>query len=83
MKSKKLKKLDKLFHEEVRNHEKELRPLKMSEEVSGGDWSEYDPEVSDKFKKMVLNLSTYKNNINISNSLVSKNNSNMAINTMA
>ena len=65
MKSKKLKKLAKLFHEEVRNHEKELRPLKMSEEVSGGDWSEYDPEVSEKFKKMVLNLATYKNNINI------------------
>lgn len=65
MKSKKLKKLAKLFHEEVRNHERELRPLKISEEVSGGDWSEYDPEVSEKFKKMVLNLATYKNNINI------------------
>jgi hypothetical protein len=65
MKSKKLKKLAKLFHEEVRNHERELRPLKMSEEVSGGDWSEYDSEVSEKFKKMVLNLATYKNNINI------------------
>lgn len=65
MKSKKLKKLAKLFHEEVRNHERELRPLKISEEVSGGDWSDYDPEVSEKFKKMVLNLATYKNNINI------------------
>ena len=65
MKSKKLKKLAKLFHEEVRNYERESRPMKMSEEVSGGDWSEYDPEVSEKFKKMVLNLATYKNNINI------------------
>jgi hypothetical protein len=37
----------------------------MSEEISGGDWSEYDSEVSDKFKKMILNLATYKNNINI------------------
>jgi len=62
MKSKKLKKLAKLFHEEFRNYD---RPMKVSEEVSGGDWSEYDPEVSEKFKKMVLNLATYKNNINI------------------
>lgn len=65
MKSKKLKKLAKLFHEEVRNYERESRPMKMVEEISGGDWSEYDPEVSEKFKKMVLNLATYKNNINI------------------
>ena len=65
MKSKKLKKLAKLFHEEIRNYERESRPMKMAEEISGGDWSEYDPEVSDKFKKMVLNLATYKNNINI------------------
>jgi len=65
MKSKKLKKLAKLFHEEVRNYEKKSRPMKMVEEISGGDWSEYDPEVSEKFKKMVLNLATYKNNINI------------------
>jgi hypothetical protein len=65
MKSKKLKKLAKLFHEEIRNYEKKSRPMKMVEEVSGGDWSEYDPEVSEKFKKMVLNLANYKNNINI------------------
>lgn len=65
MKSKKLKKLAKLIHEEVRNHESKLRPMKMSEEISNGDWSEYDSEVSDKFKKMVLNLANYKNNINI------------------
>ena len=65
MKSKKLKKLAKLFHEEVRNYERESRPMKTVEEVSGGDWSEYDSEVSEKFKKMVLNLATYKNNINI------------------
>jgi hypothetical protein len=63
MKSKKMKKLAKLIHEEVRNCDS--RPMKISEEVSGGDWSEYDPEVSAKFKKMVLNLSNYKNNINI------------------
>lgn len=64
MKNKKLKKLAKLFHEEVRNYEK-LRPMKMSEEISSGDWSEYDTEVSEKFKKMIINLANYKNNIDI------------------
>lgn len=63
MKSKKIKKIAKLIHEEFRNHERESRPMK--EEVSGGDWSGYDPEISEKFKKMILNLATYKNNINI------------------
>ena len=65
MKSKKIKKMAKLIHEEFRNYERESRPMKMSEEISNGDWSEYDPEVSEKFKKMVLNLANYKNNINI------------------
>ena len=65
MKSKKIKKMAKLIHEEFRNYERESRPMKISEEISNGDWSEYDPEVSEKFKKMVLNLSTYKNNIHI------------------
>lgn len=65
MKSKKIKKMAKLIHEEFRNYERELRPMKMSEEISNGDWSEYDTEVSEKFKKMVLNLANYKNNINI------------------
>jgi len=65
MKSKKIKKMAKLIHEEFRNYDRESRPMKMSEEVSGGDWSDYDSEVSEKFKKMILNLATYKNNINI------------------
>ena len=65
MKSKKIKKMAKLIHEEFRNCEKESRPMQLVEEISNGDWSEYDPEVSEKFKKMILNLSTYKNNINI------------------
>ena len=56
MKSKKLKKIVKLFHEEIRNYDQEMRPTKVSEEISNGDWSEYDSEVSEKFKKMVLNL---------------------------
>ncbi len=30
-----------------------------------GDWAEYDYDVSDKFKKMLLNLLNYKNNIKI------------------
>ena len=65
MKSKKIKKMAKLIHEEFRKYESESRPMKMSEEISNGDWSEYDPEVSEKFKKMILNLSNYKNNINV------------------
>ena len=65
MKSKKIKKMAKLIHEEFRNYERESRPMKISEEISNGEWSEYDPEVSEKFKKMVLNLSNYKNNIHI------------------
>ncbi len=73
MKSKKIKKLAKLFHEEVRNYEGKLRPMKASEEISNSDWSEYDSEVSEKFKKMILNLANYKNNIhiNIDNNRVS------------
>lgn len=66
MKSKKMKKLAKLIHEEVRDYERNLRPTKMSEEISGAEWCEYDPEVSEKFKKMLLNLANYKNNIHIS-----------------
>jgi hypothetical protein len=62
MKSKKIKKIAKLILEEFRNYD---RPMKSQEEISNGDWSEYDPEVSEKFKKMVLNLANYKNNIHI------------------
>ena len=65
MKSKKIKKIAKLIHEEFRNYDRELRPMKSQEEISNGEWSEYDPEVSEKFKKMVLNLANYKNNIHI------------------
>jgi hypothetical protein len=65
MKSKKIKKIAKLIHEEFRNYDRELRPMKSQEEISNGDWSEYDQEVSEKFKKMVLNLANYKNNIHI------------------
>lgn len=64
MKSKKIKKLAKLFHEEVRNYDKRSIPTEVDMAV-GIDWCEYDSEVSEKFKKMILNLSNYKNNINI------------------
>lgn len=64
MKNKKLKKIAKFIHEEVRSYERPSK-MKIQEEISSGDWSEYDPEVSEKFKKMVLNLANYKNNINI------------------
>lgn len=63
MKSKKIKKIAKLIHEEFRNHDRESRPMKISEEI--GEWCEYDSEVSEKFKKMILNLANYKNNIHI------------------
>lgn len=65
MKNKKIKKLAKLIHEEVRNYERADKPVKAIDDY-GNDWSEYDPEVSEKFKKMILNLSNYKNNINVS-----------------
>ena len=68
MKKKTIKKLAKLIHQEVSNYERELRPtaMKYSDEFSSkGDWCDYDSEVSDKFRKMILNLSNYKNNISI------------------
>lgn len=64
MKSKKLKKIAKFIHQEVRNYERPTK-MKIQEEISHGDWSEYDADVSEKFKKLVLNLVNYKNNINI------------------
>jgi hypothetical protein len=65
MKKKKLKKLAKFIHEEVRNYDRPTK-MKIQEDISSrGEWCEYDSEVSEKFKKMILNLSNYKNNINI------------------
>lgn len=64
MKKKTLKKISKFIYQEVRNYEKGSK-LKIQEECSISDWSEYDPEVSEKFKKMILNLANYKNNLNI------------------
>jgi hypothetical protein len=73
MKTKKLKKLAKLFHEEIRNYERAPKAISISEETCAGEWADYNPEVSEKFKKMILNLANYKNNIhiNIDNNRVS------------
>lgn len=69
MKSKKLKKLAKKIHDEVSRCEKLKREndcAKISESHYTEDWSNYDVDVSEKFKKMVINLANYKNNIHVS-----------------
>lgn len=64
MKSKKIKKLARLIHKELRKENKITRLTKES----GNDyeWSDFDKEISEKFKKFILNLVNYKNNLNIS-----------------
>jgi hypothetical protein len=70
MKSKNIKKIAKEFYRQIRL-EKEV-PVK-SINYDDSDWCEYDPEVSDKFKKMFLQIIDYKENlrINISESNIS------------
>jgi hypothetical protein len=58
MKKKDLKKIAKIITEEIRNYNSP-----MSEKVEEYTWCEYDSEVSNKFKKMILSLSNYKNNL--------------------
>ena len=60
MKEKKLKKIIKHVVDEIRGYDV---PVPMKEEDINK--CEYDSEVSDKFKKMVLNLINYKDNLNI------------------
>lgn len=60
MKEKKLKKIIKEVLNEVRDYD---RPMKV--QMYTGDWAEYDEEISNKLKTMVLNLLNYRNNINI------------------
>lgn len=60
MKEKKLKKIIKEVLNEVRDYD---RPMKA--QMYTGDWAEYNEEVSNKLKTMVLNLLNYRNNINI------------------
>jgi hypothetical protein len=58
MKKKKITKLAQIIAHEL-NHYREM-PMKAEENI---DWSEYDPEVSEKFKKMFLNLISNRENI--------------------
>lgn len=58
MKKKDLKKIAKIITEEIRNYNSP-----MVEKVEEYTWCEYDSEVSNKFKKMILSLSSYKNNL--------------------
>jgi len=60
MKAKNLKKLTKLICEEMSKNDS----LVKSE--YSGDWSEYNLEISNKFKKMILNLSDCGSNVHIS-----------------
>ena len=58
MKKKDLKKIAKIITDEIRNYNSP-----MAEKIDEYTWCEYDPEVSAKFKKMILSLSNYKNNL--------------------
>ena len=60
MKEKKLKKIIKEVLNEVRDYD---RPMKA--QMYTGDWAEYNEDVSEKLKTMLLNLLNYRNNINI------------------
>jgi hypothetical protein len=60
MKEKKLKKIVQLVVEEMREID---RPVKS--QMYTADWAEYNQQVSDKLKTMILNLLNYRNNINI------------------
>jgi hypothetical protein len=75
MKKKKLKKIItnsvlegiKKYKEEIKKYkdESELVEVTSKDIYSDFDSSEYDPDVSEKFKKMILNIANYKNNINL------------------
>lgn len=68
MKKNKINKLAKILAHEL-NHYRDT-PMKVQEQI---DWSEYDPEVSEKFKKMFLNLISNRENIRmeVSNEVIS------------
>ncbi len=61
MKKSKLKKIAKLIHQEVRGYEKSSRPIR--EKV---DYNDYNSEVSEKVKSLILNIIKFKDNIHIS-----------------
>jgi hypothetical protein len=59
MKKKNIKKIVSLITNEIRNEISNNYPVKSEDEYR----SEYDPEVSEKFRKLVLNIIQYKENI--------------------
>jgi hypothetical protein len=61
MKSKKLKKI---IEDSVRKAYENTHMLK-SEASTEVDLAEYNPEISEKFKSLVLNIVNYRNNVNI------------------
>jgi hypothetical protein len=65
MKDKKLKKIAQLVAQLVVQQMREYDTMPMKKTMYTGDWAEYDEEVSDKLRTMVLNLLNYRNNINI------------------
>lgn len=69
MKNKEIKKIAKQIYKQIKLEREQ--PVKG--EVDHCDWSEYDPDVSDKFKKMFLQIIEYKENlrINITDSNIS------------
>jgi hypothetical protein len=60
MKKKKLKKLAKSLYNKINTYQKELRPTREAV-----NYCDYDVEVSERFKKLVLSIIKYKENINI------------------
>ena len=63
MKKSKLKKIAKLLHQEVRSYEKIGIGRPTREKI---DYSDYDGEVSEKVKNLILNVIKFKDNIHIS-----------------
>ena len=60
MKKNKINKLAKILAHEL-NHYRDS-PMKCEERI---DWSDYDPEVSEKFKKMLFNLLSNRDNVRL------------------
>lgn len=63
MKNKEIKKIAKQIYKQIELEREQ--PIKAKAEANHGDWSEYDPDVSDKFKKMVLQIMEYKESLRI------------------
>lgn len=63
MKKKSIKKLAKLLYQESRNLEK--HSLVREDYSSSFEWSEFDQDISAKFKKLIFNISNYSKNVNL------------------